>query len=334
MFLGETQKGSKLYVSAIGMSGFVSALLYLIAFMGVPGGMLLMQFAPLPLLFVGFRLGFKAACLASLLAFIGIAATGSMPILINFLTGVLGMSLISSFVLFKNKIFKQSDNNFGLLIAFLVVFSLILLIVGQTSSASLFSDQKFFEEFLSQMEAKGVIASLADEQKQFLFMMAQFIPGLLSGFWLFVFVGIVFLAQSLAFRKTKKEIHLELVTFDGATLKVPAFKIPMLRMSSLNLWDGCFYLLLISLLGSFLSQKTLQIFSINCLFVLLVPFLLKGLSVFHRYVDHKAQKNLMISGLYIASFLLAWPLLCLIFVGLYAFLRDQKFLRLKTNLRI
>lgn len=334
MFLGETQKGSKHYVSAIGVSGFISALLYLIAFIGVPGGMLLMQFAPLPILFVGFKFGFKATCLTSLLAFIGIAATGSMPILINFLTGVLGMSLISSFVLFKDKVYKQSDNKFGLLIASLVVFSLILLIIGQMSTTTLFSDQKFFEEFMTQMETKGLIASMSDEQKQFLFMIAQFIPGLLSGLWLLVFVGIVFLAQKLAFRKAKKEIQLELVTFDGETLKVPTFKVPALRMSSLNLWDGCFYLLLIGLLGSFLSQKNLQIFAINCLFVLLVPFLLKGLSVFHRYVEYKVQKNLMILGLYIASFLLAWPLLCLIFIGLYAFLRDQKFLRLKTNLRI
>lgn len=334
MFLGETQKKSKHFVSTVGINGFIAALLYLIAFMGVPGGMLLMQFAPLPILFVGFRLGFKAACLTSLLAFIGVAATGSMPIILNFLTGVLCMCLISSFVLFKNKIFKQSDNNLGVLIALLTVFSLILLVVGQLSEASLFADQKFFEEFLNQMEAKGVIAAIQDEQKQFLFMIAQFIPGLLSGFWLFIFVGIVFLAQSLAFRKVKRQIQLELVTFEGATLKVPTFKIPMLRMSSLNVWDGCFYLLIVGLLGSFLSNKTLQIFSINCLFVLLVPFLFKGLSVFHRYVAHKVQKNLMIIGLYMVSFLLAWPLLCLIFIGLYAFLRDQKFLRLKTNLRI
>lgn len=316
MFLGETHN-TRRNAAVIGIGGLLSALLYLMAFVGMPGGVLMMQLSPLPILYVGFQADFKSSCFASLLALIGVATMGSLPLLVNFVGSIFGMALVASFVLFQHKIKttqeKKQGTRLGQIIFWMMCFSLFLLVLGQWSATSQLSDQKFFEEFLTQMEAQGIVRSISEEQKQLLFAIAQFMPGIMSALWLFVFVGLVFLAQNLHARKSKRT--------------------PLVSMAELHLPEGCLYLLMMGLLGCFLSQKNLQILAVNSVLVLLVPFLLKGLSIIHYMLAHKPQRKALLIALYILSFLLAWPLLCIALFGLYTFLRDQNIFRLKTDLR-
>lgn len=313
MFLGETQNNARQNAAKMGIGGLLSALLYLMAFARVPGGILLMQLAPIPLLYVGFQSGFKPLVIASSLALFGVAIIGSLPLLVNFVTGIYGMTLVAGFILFQHKGKKKFSKNLGNVLLGILCFSLLITILGQWGTESQLSDQKFFSDFLMQMEAQGVIAPLGEAQKELLFKIAQYMPGLISAFWLFVFIGLVFLTQTLSGRQSKKA--------------------PLVTMKALRLPESCFYLLVIAVLGSFLSQKNIQLVSMNAVLVLSVPFLLKGFSVIHSLLAAKPQQKGLLIAMYILSFTLAWPLLFFALLGLYSFIKDQKIFRLQTDLK-
>jgi hypothetical protein len=280
------------------LAGLISSALFLSLVSGVPGMVGFAYFVQLPLLLVGLSLGPAASALAAASA----CLTGGL--IAGFMAAVvygLVQALPALVVVRQALLSRQGEHGAewfppGVLLAQLT----ILATLGIGVTYVLMLDQPgglpgMIEATLTLMlESLG---GLEDGAAADLGGLAFLFPGLIAASWLVMVVLNTILAQALAVRMGWNRRP----TPTFRDLQLPGWLWPVLGLAALLAWlgDGGF---------GFLGRAALV--------VLLVPYVLLGLAVLHSWVRRLSRPGLVLTAVYIAMVVLAWPVLAVLVLGL------------------
>jgi hypothetical protein len=282
------------------VAGLVSAGLYLSLLSGLPGMVVIAYFVQLPLMVTGFCLGAGATVMA---AAGGIVATGLIAGIVAAALFAVIQSAPAVFVVRQALLSREVDGRTewfpaGLLLAQLTIVAALAVVVG-------------FVAFLGEPEGlKGAVESYliaaletfagsfegelpVSEVRGWSFL----IPGLMAVSWLLMTLINGILAQALAVRLGWNRRPWPALV----ELELPWW-----------LWPALGGAALLALIGGdagfgYLGRATIV--------VLIVPYVLLGLTVVHAWAGRRSHPRMMLSAVYLSLLLLGWPILLVILLG-------------------
>jgi len=288
-------------VGAGATSGFAS-----LAFLsGLPGAMLIVYLAPLPLLIVGINQGIKSVTISSASGFVTTILAG------NILFGVLytALHVFPSWIIVRQALlkysmpFNQSDywDPAGSSLCILSVFAAgILTLALVWSQGEIGGLQSLIQSYLEE-----VFSKLPMDENLRNGLVRTFVP-LFPGYMGTMWVFLVVLNASIAMAVLKQT----------KCIKKPNIKLENLKLPDWISWfiviAASVYLLSVHLF----SQKELEFFGRNLTLMLAVPFFFLGLAVLHNLANHVTFPRLLLTAFYLALLLNVWVALMITLTGI------------------
>ena len=290
-------KDMLIVVGAGAISGFAS-----LAFLsGVPGALLVVYLAPLPLLLVGLDQGIKAVSIAGVSGIVTSTVAGTM------LSGGL-FTVIHAFpawIIVRQALLKYSAPDTknkewypaGSILCILSVFSSgILMMIIVWSQGEVGGLRGLIKSYLDQVftYVMPVDDVLRGDLVQ---LMVPLFPGYMGTSWVLmvVFNASIALAILTRFDRTER---------------------PKSKLANLMLPDWMSWFIVVSASIALLSQEELEFFSRNLTLILAVPFFFLGLAIFHKLASHAAFPRMLLTAIYVALFLSGWIALVVIITGI------------------
>ena len=279
------------------ISGFAS-----LAFLsGVPGALLVVYLAPLPLLLVGLDQGIKAVSIAGFSGIVTSTIAGTM------LSGGLFTVIhaLPAWIIVRHALLKYSEPGTkneewypaGSILCILSVFGAGMLIMAIVwSQGEVGGLQGFIRSYLDQVftYVMPVDDILRGDLVQ---LIVPLFPGYMGTSWVLmvVFNASIALAILTRFDRTER---------------------PKSKLANLILPDWMSWFIVISASVALLGQEELEFFSRNLTLILAVPFFFLGLAVFHKLAFHAAFPRMLLTTIYAALILSGWIALVVIITGI------------------
>ena len=290
-------KDMLMVVGAGAISGFAS-----LAFLsGMPGALLVVYLAPLPLLLVGLDQGVKAVSVAGVSGIVTSTIAGTM------LSGGL-FTIIHAFpawIIVRQALLKYSVPGTkneewypaGSILCILSSFGAgILMVAIVWSQGEVGGLQGIIRSYLDQVFTNMMPV---DEvvRGNLVQLMVPLFPGYMGTSWVLmvVFNATIALAILTRFDRTKR---------------------PKSKLANLMLPDWMSWFIVIPASVALLSQEELEFFSRNFTLILAVPFFFLGLAVFHKLAFHAAFPRMLITAIYVALIFSSWIALVVIITGI------------------
>ena len=290
-------KDMLMVVGAGAISGFAS-----LAFLsGMPGALLVVYLAPLPLLLVGLDQGVKAVSVAGVSGIVTSTIAGTM------LSGGL-FTIIHAFpawIIVRQALLKYSVPGTkneewypaGSILCILSSFGAgILMVAIVWSQGEVGGLQGIIRSYLDQVFTNMMPV---DEvvRGNLVQLMVPLFPGYMGTSWVLmvVFNATIALAILTRFDRTKR---------------------PKSKLANLMLPDWMSWFIVIPASVALLSQEELEFFSRNLTLILAVPFFFLGLAVFHKLAFHAAFPRMLITAIYVALIFSSWIALVVIITGI------------------
>jgi hypothetical protein len=290
---------SKDMLTAIGagaISGYAS-----LAFMsGMPGALLAVYLAPLPMLLVGLDQGIKAVTVASVSGIVIAAIAGNM------LSGGL-FTLIHAFpawVIVRQALLRYTVPGTenaewyppGSILCILSVLAAALLIVATIwSQGEVGGLQGLIRSYLDQVFTHVIPMEEADRGGLVQFMTFLF-PGYMGTSWVVMAAFNASVAMAILRRVQRTER-------------------PKTKLANLVLPDWMSWFIVAAASVALMGQGELEFFGRNLALILAVPFFFLGLAVVHKLVCHVAFPRMLLTGFYMALMLSGWIAIVVISAG-------------------
>jgi hypothetical protein len=290
-------KDMLIVVGAGAISGFAS----LAFLLGMPGALLVVYLAPLPLLLVGLDQGIKAVSIAGVSGIVTSTIAGTM------ISGGL-FTIIHAFpawIIVRQALLKYSAQGTkneewypaGSILCILSVFVAGMLVVVMVSSqGGVGGLQGLIQSYLDQVFTYMMPMDEA-VRGDLVQLMVPLFPGYMGTSWILM---VVFNAS----------IALAILTRLKRTVR------PKSKLANLMLPDWMSWFIVISASVTLLSQEELEFFSQNLTLILAVPFFFLGLAVFHKLACHAAFPRILLTAIYVALILSGWIALVVIITGI------------------
>lgn len=291
---------SKDMLIAVG-SGVTSGLASLAFLSGIPGALLAVYLAPLPLLLVGLDQGIKAGTVA------GASGIVTSTIAGNLLSGGLFavIHVFPSWIIVKQGLLKYSVPGAkkeewyptGSIICILSVFSAVTLIVASVwSQGEVGGLQGLIQSYLDKVFINWM--PMDDSVRGGLVqLITPLFPGFMGTSWIFM---VVFNA-SIAFAILTRAKRIER---------------PKTKLANLELPDWMSWFLVIAASFTLLSQNEFEFFSQNLTLIFAVPFFFLGLAVLHKLASYVTFPRVLLLSFYLALILSGWIALVITLAGI------------------
>lgn len=262
------------------------------------GGPLFVYASPIPLFVMALIFGLRPLALSSLVALIGISCVGSIGLSLHFMLSVSGGVLWYSYVRSLSR--EKSGQKIVMGWVLLGLTTVVL-----TTSEAGFIDQltKAVDIFYKDVLPGSQLAELAPDRESLL-RVVRIMPALLAIIWL----G----AMSLSLMAANWFVRTRL----GMDFK------PIQLYTSLS--EGCLYLMLIAVLGCLLEDPGMKLFFVNALVFSLFPFMNLGNNQIVKKLKAMPSGQLWLITFYVLCFLMLWPLILMVFMGIGTFLKTYR----------
>jgi uncharacterized protein YybS (DUF2232 family) len=291
---------SKDMLIAIG-AGVTSGFASLAFLSGMPGALLVVYLAPLPLLLVGLDQGLKAGTIA------GASGIVTSTIAGNLLSGGFFaiIHVFPSWIIVKQGLLrypvpgaeKEEWYPLGSILCILSVFSAVTLIVasfwyqgefdGLQGLIRSYLDQVFLHLRPMDEAARSGLVQL----------ISPLFPGYMGTSWIIMVVFNASIAMTILTR-AKRIVR------------------PKTKLANLMLPDWMSWFIVVSASVMLLGQKELEFFSQNLTLILAVPFFFLGLAVLHKLASYVTFPRVLLSSFYLALILSGWIALIITFAGI------------------
>lgn len=278
------------------LGGVLSASPYFLASSPTLWGMLLTYFSTLPLFAVGLSLGLNAAIIAAGVgvgcSFLAALMMGSFGLLLPYiLFNILPTLLILFQVL---KAYADEAGEIHVLPAEYITRFLTWMAVGIVAIACILL------RMMSENPSSLIETALGQQPPETLMLLSHLIkilPGLVGASWLMMILSNAILAQGLlkAFNQNLR---------------------PSPDIADVYPFPVFYYLLAGAGVCSILPLGWISTVTSNLLFPLMIPFLLTGLGTIHVIARKSPYRSWILGGFYALAFVLSWPFLFLIMVGI------------------
>lgn len=281
---------------AIGIAALSCSLCYLLGVMLPVAGALFVYAAPLPLFVMALSFGFRPLALSSLVAVMGISCVGSVALSLHFILSIVAAVMWYGYVRSSDKVAPSPKILMGW-----VFIGIISIALNTGDKDFIESLTKAVDIFYSTQLSKSQFADLTI-QKEDLLQAIRVMPALLSILWL----GALSLTLIAANWVVRNPLGLK--------------KVKELKLYA-SLPDGCFYLILVSVLGCMLSDPDAKLFFVNALVFSLFPFISLGNDHIINWMKSLPSARFWLIAFYVLCFLMMWPLLLMAFIGIGRFLQ-------------
>lgn len=282
------------------LGGVLSASPYFLVTSPSLFGMLLTYLSTLPLFAVGLGLGFSSALIAGIAGavctiFVSLMA-GGVGIAIPYIFFNVLPTLIILFQVLQYRV-DQDGNPHALPAQYITKF---LTWIGVGITALGFIMLNMMLSGSDQSSTSLIESALGKQPPETMMLLGRFLnvlPGLLSISWLMMVMSNAILAQGL------------LKAF-GHNLR------PSPDIADVYPFPIFYYLLAGSVLASVLPLGMISTLAANLIFSLIIPFLFTGLGTVHVFARKFPQTSWILFGFYLVAFLLSWPLMLIVIVGI------------------
>ncbi|HEB79463.1 MAG TPA: DUF2232 domain-containing protein [Rhodospirillales bacterium] len=284
-----------MWIALVG--GGVSAIASMAVGAGIPGGLLFLYMAPLPLLLVGLSLGASTVLVAGFAGIMvsgllgGVLSAGMYAIVNAFPAWLVTRQMLSKRIGLEG---AEQWRSLGPAIAWLSVMAAVFLIAGSlTVGDGKLGAEAAVTAFLSDA-INAISPDLTDDMRLvFVELLVPLYPGVVGASWVLMLVINAALAQKIL-RNAKRNIRPSPTL---ATLKLP-------HWTSWALVGGA--------TTALLGAGELEYISRNLTIVLATPFFFLGLAVVHYAADHVAFSGSLLAFFYfvlLVLFVSGWALL-------------------------
>ena len=285
-------------VGAGALSGFAS-----LAFLsGIPGAILVVYFAPLPLLLIGLDLGIAATLVACLSGIIITALAGNA-----YFSGAFAIiHAIPAFIIVRQAMKKDVTNNpdaeewypIGSILCMLSVFIASLLVIAFIWSLGEVDGLKWYvQSYLNQVF--NYLMPLADDSVRIdlIKLLAPLFPGYMGMSWAVMAALNASIAMTILTR-TKRT------------------KRPKIKIADLNLPDWMSWFFVIAAIIALLGGGEMKFLGQNLALILATPFFFLGLAVVHNLARYVALPGLLLTTFYLVLILSGWIALAVMAAGI------------------
>ncbi len=290
---------SKNTLIAMGGGG-LSAIASMIAITGLPGALLFIYLAPLPLMLVGLGLGTTAATMAGLSGFVIVGLLGGIMAAALYLVA----HAMPTWLVVRQSLLQIPGRDgavnwypAGYILCWLASFGAVVMLSAAvvTIGGSGGLETSVGEYLKYVFENMAPMMSASDRQSVAL-MMTPLFPGMAAISWLSMVVLNATLAQSILSRG-KRNLR------------------PSPSLANLRLPDWISWMLVASAIIALLKVGDMEYLGRNMATILAVPFFFLGLAVVHDIARHVAFPGALLLAFYLVIFFSGWALLVVAGVG-------------------